>query len=113
MAEQCKEKRKLKRSFLIVSSVSKFFKLHGMKLLILALIVVVIISIVLQIMPEPQPEPKPSVFEEFKQGADSFWMNTKSTAEKAWGGVTGFFGNIGTGIVGGFTAIGNFFGKLF
>ena len=113
MAERYTEKRKLKRSFLIISNVSKFIKAHGIILLLFAVFIVLLILLILQFTPDPQPEPEPNKFDIIKQGVGDFWLTTKIGAGKAWGGITGFFGNIGAGIAGGFAAIGNFFGRLF
>ena len=108
MAERYTEKRKLKKSFLIISNISKFLKAHG-KTLLVGILIIGVIALYFK----PEPEPEPGFFDELKQSAGSGLAKTKDSIGNVWGRIKGFWGKVGSGIAEGFGSVGSYFGKLF
>ena len=106
MAERYTGKRKLKKSFLIVSETSKFIKNYRIEMLLAIVLIVGATWFIIWLL-------KPGPTEKIQQGVEFVYEEAKADIKNVWGGISGFFGNIGDGITGGFAAIGDFFERLF
>lgn len=90
MAERYMRKRKLKKRFLLISSISKFLKKNGP---IVLLIIVFVVGVCILYF-KPEPEPEPNMWDKMKQSTESIWIGLKSRAILAWSNISGFFGNL-------------------
>lgn len=110
MAEKYTGKRKLKKRFLVISSISKFLKKHG--LIMVAIILLVIIGIyVYAKLNEPSKveiavENTAAAYQSIKNDVASTWRNVS-------GNVSVFFAGIADGVKNAFNSVTGFFGNLF